>query len=214
MFIPSKFRQGNIEELISIMQKYSFAALVTQSETGIEATHLPMIVSSEPDKLYLKAHIARANPIWESVANGSNVLVIFNGPNCYISPNHYPTKKEAGKAVPTWNYVVVHVEGSISFIHNSEWIYDAIDTLTTTHEAELKEPWSISDAPDEYIQKILPAIVGIEIEITSMIGQWKLSQNQPVVNQRGVVEGLSKSLDSSAVEVACMVSSNIEKVSS
>jgi len=214
MFIPSKFRQRNIEELISIMQKYSFAALVTQSETGIEATHLPMIVSSESDKLYLKAHIARANPIWESVANGSNVLVIFNGPNCYISPNHYPTKKEAGKAVPTWNYVVVHVEGLISFIHDSEWIYDAIDTLTTTHEAELKEPWSMSDAPEEYIQKMLPAIVGIEIEITSMVGQWKLSQNQPAVNQRGVVDGLSRSLDSSTVEVACMVSSNIEKVSS
>ena len=212
MFIPTKFKQENIEDLVMLMQQYSFATLITQSEVGIEATHLPMIVVKKSDEFYLKAHIAKANPLWKSVANGSGVLVIFNGPNCYISPNNYPTKKETGKAVPTWNYVVVHVNGVISFIHDSEWIYNAIETLTTIHESGQPAPWSISDAPYEYIQRMLPAIVGIEIEVSSITGQWKLSQNQPEVNQRGVAETLAASTDSSVSEIASMIKANFEKV--
>ena len=213
MFIPKRFNQDNIEELIALMEKYSFATLVTQTDEGVEATHLPMIISNVADKLYLKAHIAKANPLWKSVANGADVLVIFNGPNCYISPSHYPTKKETGKAVPTWNYAVVHVTGTISFIHDREGVYDIIDTLTTKHEMGTRDPWSISDAPEQYIQKMLPAIVGIEIDVSSILGQWKLSQNQPEVNQRGVVEGLSASIDANMGEVAEMVKANNKLVS-
>lgn len=211
MFIPKKFKQENIEALVDLMQQYSFATLITQSEVGIEATHLPMIVSKTSDKFYLKAHIAKANPLWKSAANGSDALVIFNGPNCYISPNNYPTKKVAGKAVPTWNYVVVHVKGTISFIDDPQWIYNTIDNLTTIHEAEQREPWSIKDAPDEYIQKMLPAIVGIEIDVSSITGQWKLSQNQPEVNQREIVERLSESTDSNISAIASMINANFEK---
>jgi transcriptional regulator len=212
VFIPRKFKQENIEDLVELMQQYSFATLITQSEVGIEATHLPMIVVKKSDKFYLEAHIAKANPLWKSVINGSDVLVTFNGPNCYISPNNYPTKKDTGKAVPTWNCVVVHVKGTISFIHDSDWIYNAIETLTTIHESGQPEPWSISDAPHEYIQKMLPAIVGIEIEVASITGQWKLSQNQPEVNQRGVAEALSESTDSSITEIASMINANFDKV--
>ena len=212
MFIPRKFKQENIEDLVELMRQYSFATLITQSDVGIEATHLPMIVVKKLDKFYLKAHIAKANPLWRSVANASDVLVTFNGPNCYISPNHYPTKKETGKAVPTWNYVVVHVKGEIAFIHDSEWIYNAIDTLTTIHESGQSQPWSISDAPEEYIQKMLPAIVGIEIEVASITGQWKLSQNQPEVNQHAVVETLSDSSDSSSREISSMINANFENL--
>jgi transcriptional regulator len=208
VFIPKKFKQKNIEDLVELMRQYCFATLITQSEVGLEATHLPMIVVKKSDTFYLKAHIAKANPLWKSVANSADVLVTFNGPNCYISPHNYPTKKETGKAVPTWNYVVVHVMGTISFIHNSEWIYDAIETLTNIHESGQAEPWSISDVPDEYIRKMLPAIVGIEIEVTSITGQWKLSQNQPRVNQRGVAEALSERTDSSMTEIASLINAN------
>jgi len=209
MFIPRTFKQDNIEDLLQLMAQYPFATLITLSETGIDATHLPMFVVKEADKYHLKAHIAKANPLWKSVKNGSDVLVTFHGPNCYISPNHYPTKKQTGKAVPTWNYVVVQVKGTISFIHDSEWIYNAIETLTNIHESAQLQPWSISDAPDEYIQKMIPAIVGIEIEVTSITGQWKLSQNQPQVNQYGVVEGLSQSTDSNIVNIASMINKNL-----
>ncbi|MGR5321717.1 FMN-binding negative transcriptional regulator [Vibrio sp. DNB22_19_1] len=210
MYIPRKFRQEKIKELVAVMQQYPFATIVTQSEGGIEATHLPVLLKQANEKLILKAHIAKANPIWKKVKNGSDILVIFNGPNCYISPNNYPTKAEHGRAVPTWNYVVVHAKGSISFISDAEWIYSLIDELTTEHESNLEQPWSISDAPDEYIQKMLPAIVGIEIEVNSIEGQWKLSQNQPEVNKRGVINGLSALGESDADAVASMVRAQIE----
>ena len=151
---------------------------------------LPVVFKEFEGKFTILAHIARANKLWESVKEGSEILLIFNGPNCYISPNYYPTKKESGKAVPTWNYVVVHVKGNISFIHDTQWIYNMIDTLTEEHESKQNVPWSMSDAPTTYINKMLPAIVGIEISVSSIEGQWKLSQNQPEINKLGVMKEL------------------------
>jgi transcriptional regulator len=209
MFTPKKFKQENVDDLVQLIQQHPFATLITHSEGGLEATHLPMFVVKKADGFCLKAHIAKANPLWKSVKNGAEVLITFHGPNGYISPNHYPTKKQTGKAVPTWNYVVVHVKGAIAFIHDPDWIYNAIDTLTNIHESGQAQPWSIKDAPDEYIQKMIPAIVGIEIEVTSMEGQWKLSQNQPEVNQHGVVAGLAQSADSNSVKVAAMITQNL-----
>lgn len=190
MHIPSKFKQKDESQLKEVIREYPFATLITQSESGIEATHFPVILNSVEGKDIIQAHIAKANKIWEMVKEGSEILLIFNGPNCYISPNYYPTKKESGKAVPTWNYVVVHVKGRISFVHDEKWIYNMIDSLTSIHESNQEIPWSITDAPDAFIKKMLPAIVGIEISIDSIEGQWKLSQNQPEVNKFGVVKGL------------------------
>ncbi|WP_428774426.1 FMN-binding negative transcriptional regulator [Vibrio sp.] len=190
MYIPKKFQQDNIKELVATMRQYPFATVVLHTDEGLEAFHLPVIVEQEDERLFLQAHIAKANSIWKKVQSGAEVLVIFNGPNCYVSPNHYPTKAEHGRAVPTWDYVVVHVKGSLSFIHDPDRIYTIIDKLTTEHEAASVQPWSMSDAPADYIQKMLPAIVGVEIEVNSRVGQWKLSQNQPDVNQQGVVDGL------------------------
>ncbi|GEA59351.1 FMN-binding negative transcriptional regulator [Vibrio comitans] len=205
MYIPNKFRQENIEQLLGVVEQYPFATLTAQSEDGIEAVHLPLMLEQVDDKLLLKGHIAKANPLWKKVHSGSNVLVIFHGPNCYISPNHYPTKLENGRAVPTWNYVVVHAKGAISFIKDVDWIYSMIDQLTAQHEVNSPYPWSISDAPDGFIEKMLPAIVGIEIKLRAIEGQWKLSQNQPEVNQQGVVNGLSALNEPSALEVASWV---------
>ncbi|NRB25967.1 FMN-binding negative transcriptional regulator [Shewanella sp.] len=190
MHIPSKFKQNDDSQLMAIMREYPFATLITNTESGVEATHLPVVFKESEGKFTILAHIARANKLWESVKDGSEILLIFNGPNCYISPNYYPTKKESGKAVPTWNYVVVHVKGNISFINDTQWIYNMIDSLTEEHESKQDVPWSMSDAPTTYINKMLPAIVGIEISVSSIEGQWKLSQNQPEINKLGVIQEL------------------------
>ena len=158
MHIPSKFNQNEESQLIAIMREYPFATLVTHTEAGIEATHLPVILGQADGKTIIKAHIAKANKLWQTVKAGADSLLIFNGPNCYVSPNYYPTKKESGKAVPTWNYVVVHVKGAISFIDDEKWIYNLINSLTQVHESTQDTPWSISDAPDTYINKMLSAI--------------------------------------------------------
>lgn len=191
MYIPNKFNQKEPNQLKNIMREYPFATLITYSKCGIEATHLPVILTSINGCDVIQAHIAKVNNIWKKTTENSEVLLVFNGPNAYVSPNYYPTKKESGRAVPTWNYVVVHVKGRISFVHDKQWIYGMMDSLTSLHESNQEVPWSISDAPDSYIEKMLPAIVGIEITIDSIEGQWKLSQNQPKVNKWGVVAALA-----------------------
>ncbi|MCJ2376422.1 FMN-binding negative transcriptional regulator [Vibrio sp. ZSDZ34] len=210
MHIPAKFKQDDVEELISVIQQYPFATLVSNSVDGLDAMHLPFLLDRVGDELVLKGHIAKANPLWKKVNSGADVLVIFNCPNCYISPNHYPTKAQNGKAVPTWNYVVVHVQGKVSYSHDPEWIYKVIDNLTTIHEAGSDTPWSIEDAPAKFIEKMLPAVVGVEIEVTSIVGQWKLSQNQPSVNKQGVFDSLIAMDDSNSQGVAVMVRAHLE----
>ncbi|MEH6650174.1 MAG: FMN-binding negative transcriptional regulator [Motiliproteus sp.] len=191
MHIPKRFQQNDTVQLEGLIRDYPFATLVTQSQSGIDAHHLPVILTERQDNKILQAHIAKTNPIWKTTQDNCEVLVIFNGPNCYISPNHYPTKIETGKAVPTWNYVTVHVKGVISFTHDEDWLLAMVENLTAQHESSQATPWSTSDAPKGYIQKMLAAIVGLEIEITAITGQWKLSQNQPEKNRLGVVAGLS-----------------------
>ena len=190
MHIPSKFQQNEDKHLKAIMRNYPFATLITHSDSGIEATHLPVTFDDTEGRIVIQCHIAKANKIWKSVREDSEILLVFNGPNSYISPNYYPTKEESGKAVPTWNYVAVHVKGRISFIHDEKWIYNMINALTIEHESKQEKPWSITDAPDTYINRMLPAIVGIEISVDSIEGQWKLSQNQPEINKHGVIKGL------------------------
>ena len=205
MHIPGKFKQDDRSELEGVIRDYPFATLVTCSGSGMAANHLPMVLAEVNGKKVLQAHIARANPLWKEVSDQSEVLVIFNGPHCYISPNHYPTKQQTGRAVPTWNYVVVHVTGVMSYVQDEDWLRAFIDRLTTQHEAAQPEPWSTSDAPQGYIQKMLPAIVGLEIDITAITGQWKLSQNQPEQNRLGVIAGLSSERDSQHQQVAALV---------
>jgi transcriptional regulator len=205
MHTPKTFQQNDSVHLQEIMVNYPFATLVTHSQSGLEVNHLPFFLTKSKEKELLQGHISKANPLWKNLNDNAEVLLVFHGPNCYISPNHYPTKKETGKAVPTWNYVVVHVKGTLSFIHDQAWKLDMINNLTNQHEAEQDNPWSISDAPEIYIEKMLPAIVGLEIEVLSITGQWKLSQNQPEKNKQGVVAGLSKANDIDLNKIAKLV---------
>ena len=206
MHIPKKFRQEDTNKLIALIKDFPFATLIGSNESGAQVMHLPLLIKNEDGQSYsLNGHIAKVNPFWQQIRQGDKVVAVFHGPNCYISPNHYPTKLEHGKAVPTWNYVVVHAEGNIKFHHDKEWLYTHIDELSQQHEQKSEKPWSINDAPEDYIQKMLPAIVGIEISINNIEGQWKLSQNQPAKNQQGVIQGLMDTENPNAQAIAKMM---------
>ena len=210
MYIPKRFLQDDINKLKGMMASYSFATFITKNGAEIEANHMPLILNKSAERDVLQGHIAKANPMWKNLKDKSEVLIIFNGPNCYISPNYYPTKIENGKVVPTWNYVSVHVKGIVSFIHDEQWVLTMLNNLTEHYEANQPVPWSLSDAPQAYIDKMLSAIVGLEIDIVSITGKWKVSQDKTEVNQKGVIEGLSKEADSNAQNIAKLVKEYIE----
>ena len=194
MKIPKNFQQNDETLIKAFIAEYPLGVLVCSTQSELEANHIPLyIVEGFDGNHLLKGHIARANPLWEKVEEGADVLVIFQGPQTYISPNWYPTKQEHGKVVPTWNYSTVHVNGEISFPTDKEWMLDMLNVLTNNMESAQKVPWQVPDAPDDYIQKMLNAIVGIEVEIKSWRSQWKMSQNQPEENQLGVLKGLESS---------------------
>jgi transcriptional regulator len=134
--------------------------------------------------------VARANPVWREAAPGAEVLAIFHGPEAYITPSWYPTKADGGKAVPTWNYAVVHARGTLRIIDDVAWLRASLEALTAENEAAFAEPWRLADAPADYIDTMLRAVVGIEITITRLEGKWKVSQNQPTQNRAGVATGL------------------------
>lgn len=187
MYIPNHFSQNDAEILCEFMRENSFATMVFQNGLGLDAHHIPVLLG---DDKVLRGHIAKANPIWKTATN-PNVLVIFQGQNSYISPNFYPSKQIDGKAVPTWNYSAVHVHGEIEFIHDKKWLLYIVTELSDFHEKDFSAPWQISDAPNDYIEKMLNAIVGFEIKINRLEGKFKLSQNQSTINQEGVKNGLA-----------------------
>ncbi len=209
MHTPKKFKQDDLDKLKGLITEYPFATLISYGESGLEANHLPLILKECDGKILLQGHIAKANDLWKNLENDVEVLIVFNGPNCYVTPNYYPTKKQHGKAVPTWNYVTVHVRGALSFVYEDAWNLQMINALTDQHEASQTMPWSTTDAPADYIQKMLPAIVGLQIEVSSITGQWKLSQNQPEPNQKGVVEGLSQETRINSQKIAALVDENV-----
>ncbi|MFT5136154.1 MAG: transcriptional regulator [Candidatus Azotimanducaceae bacterium] len=203
MYNLSPFKQEEDQQLKSFIAQYPLATLVSINSSGLEANHIPLyFVEDEDAKPLLKGHIAKANPLWKEVADKSRVLMIFQGPQSYISPNWYPSKKEHGKVVPTWNYAVVHLRGEISFISDNAWKLDMLNTLTNKSERHQTAPWKVADAPEGYIERQVAGIVGIEISLSSMQGKWKMSQNKSASDHQGVVDGLSNSDSPGAGETA------------
>lgn len=186
MYNPAAFRETDSEVLRAAIREYPLATLVTQGAEGLEATHLPMLLNGD----VLRGHIARANPHWQKYEAGTEALAIFTGPQHYISPNWYASKREHGRVVPTWNYVAIHARGPLTFHHDPEWLRELVTALTAEHERTQERPWRVSDAPSEFIDAQLRAIVGVEMTVTSLEGKWKLSQNRPAADADGVIEGL------------------------
>ncbi len=203
MLIPANYSQTDENVLYQFIQAYPFATLVTATQDLLDADHLPFYLHQNKDKTHtLNSHIARGNPLMKQCQDGQSVLLIFHGPNAYVSPNFYPSKQIAGKAVPTWNYSVVHVRGKLHFKHDKNWLLALMENISRHHEAQQTTPWSISDAPANYIDKLLKAVVGIEITIDSVVGKFKLSQDKQHDDYNGVIKGLSNSESSAAKEVA------------
>lgn len=184
MYTPTHFTAPNQEALYQLMREHPLATLVRQGTQGLEAHHAPLQLTAESS---LRGHVARANPLWQ---NEGEVLVIFQGPQAYVSPSWYATKRQHGKVVPTWNYAVVHAHGRLRVRDDPAWVRAQVEALTLEHEAGMPLPWAVQDAPPDYIENLLKAVVGIEIEITRLEGKWKMSQNQPPENRAGVAEGL------------------------
>lgn len=182
------------------------ATLVTLSSNGLNANHIPLHLSDSPAPFgTLRGHVARANPLLSDLTNDIEVLAVFHGPDSYITPTWYATKKENGKVVPTWNYAVVHAYGFLRVVDDADWLRAQLETLTAHNEASFPELWAVSDAPVEHIEKIMAAIVGIEMVITRLFGKWKVSQNQPSQNQASVVAGLKASGLPDALAMAALV---------
>lgn len=177
-----------------LIRAQPLATLVTLSSSGLNANHIPLhLCPSPPPFGVLHGHVARANPILNDLPSDIESLAIFHGPQAYITPSWYATQKETGKVVPTWNYAVVHAYGFLRLVDNPVWLRAHLDGLTLHHEASFSDPWAVSDAPQEYIEKIMAHIIGIELVITKLWGKWKVSQNQSSQNQAGVVAGLKGS---------------------
>ncbi len=166
-------------------------AVVIAGSNGLTASHIPFELVPEPTPLgRLRGHVARANPLWDQVLSNTEALVIFQGASSYISPSWYPSKHAHGEAVPTWNYVAAHAYGRIRVFNDSDWLRAHIERLTAREESVFAAPWSVDDAPADYIDRMLAAIVGIEISITDLQGKWKLSQNRTREDRTGVVKAL------------------------
>lgn len=196
MYMPAHFEESRPEVLHRLIAEQPFGALVTHGPNGLDANHLPFELAL-PDgnaapagRCMLRAHVARANPVWKEAATHPEALVIFQGPAAYISPTWYPSKHETHRQVPTYNYIVVHAHGRITVRDDESFVRGLVARLTRKMEAGEAVPWKMGDAPADYIQQMLGAIVGIEIEVTRLIGKWKLGQNKDAADRRGAAQTL------------------------
>ncbi|KVP59508.1 FMN-binding negative transcriptional regulator [Burkholderia ubonensis] len=191
MYVPAHFDEPRIETLHALIAQHPFGSLVTHGRSGLDANHLPFeLIAGDGGLGELHAHVARANPVWQDVADGDEVLVIFRGGDAYISPSWYPSKHATHREVPTWNYVAVHAHGRVTVRDDERFVRGMVARLTRTHEAALPEPWKMGDAPRDYLDTMLQSIVGLQIEITRLVGNRKLGQNKAVEDIRGAGEAL------------------------
>jgi len=190
MYLPPYFEQQDRVALQALMREHPLAALVTSGPDGLTADHVPLeFDATAGEHGTLVGHVARANPLWQSAA-GKPVLAIFRGPQAYVSPSWYPSKAGTHKVVPTWNYAVVHAHGVLEAVDDAPWLRELVGRLTDRHEAPRPAPWSVGDAPADYVQAMLRAMVGIRIPIQRLVGKWKVSQNRSQADREGVAQGL------------------------
>ncbi len=193
MYLPTHFEETRAEVLHELLRAHPLGLLVTQdSGGGLAANSVPFVLDPDPagGPGILRAHVARANPLWREARGDVESLVVFQGPQAYISPSFYASKAEHGKVVPTWNYVMVQARGRLRAIDDPAWVQAFVTRLTERQEAPRAQPWAVSDAPEDFIATMLKAIVGIEITLTALTGKWKVGQNRSAADRAGVAKGL------------------------
>ncbi|CAN7651197.1 FMN-binding negative transcriptional regulator [Trinickia sp. LjRoot230] len=202
MYLPAAFNEDRPDVLHALMAEHPFATLVTNGPDGLDANHLPFEFDPTTGAHgTLRAHVARANPVWREALDRPQALVIFQGPAAYISPNWYPSKHETHRQVPTYNYITVHAHGNIAVKDDEPFLRGLVARLTRRMEAAQPKPWKMGDAPADYIAQMLANIVGIEIESTKLVGKWKLSQNKDASDRRGAAAGLAQRTDAASQAV-------------
>lgn len=199
MYEVEAFREERVDVMHALIRAHPLATLVAVTGEGLDANHLPLLIDPDPLPFgTLRGHVSRANPLWRNVQAGSEVLVVFQGAQGYVTPSWYPTKAQTGKVVPTWNYALVHAYGSLRFHHDREWLRTLVTRLTASQESTREKPWLVTDAPADYVDLMLKAIVGIEIPLTRLQGKWKMSQNRLPQDRDGVVAGLQANGDAAS----------------
>ena len=211
MYLPKHFEERDPERLRRFIERYPLGSLVTATESGLDANHIPFLFADTGGAAgTLHGHIARANPLWREVVRDATALVIFRGPDGFISPTWYPSKRENARVVPTWNYAVVHVHGVLRFLDDPAWVRSHVEALTREHEGKRNAPWAVTDAPADFIEKMVAAVVGIEISITQLVGKWKVSQNRSIADRVGVVEALERETVPSGMTIAALIRETLD----
>jgi transcriptional regulator len=208
MYTPKHFEETRLEVLHALMRAHPLGTFVTRGPSELTVNHIPFhldVGGASLGKLgVLRGHVSRANPVWRELAD-EEAVVVFQGPNAYISPSWYPSKHAHGKAVPTWNYAVVHAHGRPRVIEGAEWLVRHLGELTDEHESEQALPWKLTDAPQAFTARLLEAVVGIEIPVSRLCGSWKVSQNRPPADRLGVAAGLESRKNPGARAMAQLV---------
>lgn len=209
MHVPNKFKETNVETLHTLIRSHPLGTWIapTGNENEFDVNHIPFVLDNTHGEYgVLQGHVNRANPIWKSLVTEKNSVVVFQGAETYITPSWYASKHEHGKAVPTWNYVVVHAHGNARVISDKDWLLEHLNALTDGQELNQSQPWKVSDAPKDFTERMLKGIVGIEIPICTLLGTWKTSQNKQQSDKEGVINGLNLNDDSNSKEMASYVS--------
>lgn len=193
MYQPPLFKEDRLDVLHGLMRAHPFGLIISVGPDGEPmANAIPLLLEAAPgEKGTLRGHLARANPHWKALAETGRALVVFQGPYSYVTPSWYESKKEHGKVVPTWNYVIVQARGVVRIHEDADWLRAHVGALSDAHEEGRSEPWAVADAPESFIASQLKGIVGFEIEIETLEGKWKVSQNRPMPDRAGVVAGLA-----------------------
>jgi transcriptional regulator len=206
MYIPKHFEETDVGVLQALVKENPFAAWVTTVKGALEVNHIPFLLDPERGEFgTLVGHVSRGNPVWKSFNAAAESVVIFQGPQCYITPSWYATKQATGKVVPTWNYAIVHAYGTPRAIEDRDWLLELVTSLTDSQESKLAVPWAVTDAPADYVETMLKGIVGIEIKLSRLAGKWKTSQNRTQPDQRGTVAGLTERGDEDSKAMAALM---------
>jgi transcriptional regulator len=192
MYEPPLHRQDDLAAIFALMAAHPLGLLISHGSGGLTANAIPFTRVEDGSRFgLLRAHLARANPQWRDLAEGAEALVVFRGPDAYVTPSWYATKRETGKVVPTWNYLMVQARGTPRIFEQADWLRAQIEQLTNEREARRETPWAVGDAPEDYLCAQMRAIVGVEIGLSDLHGKWKASQNRNAADRAGVIEGLA-----------------------
>jgi len=206
MYEPLPHRQDDLEAQHTLIRSHPLGLLISHGAQGLEANSIPFLIDPAASRLgTLQAHMARANGQWRALSEADEVLVIFQGADHYITPSWYATKRETGRVVPTWNYVMVQARGRPRVIEDAVWLRAQIEALTRSQEGRRAAPWAVGDAPEPFVDALIKAIVGLEVEITHIAGKWKASQNRPAADRAGVIAGLQATGDEASLAMASIM---------